>query len=436
MRVTLISPPFPFSGRVPLVPPILEYLGALTMRAMPEVEIDLVDANVNEPSIDDIDADLIGITAMTATVPWAYQFADKLRAQGKPVVLGGIHPTALPDEAREHADAVVIGEAESVWAEVLNDAKNGSLKSMYHGERLPLNGIPMPLKGFLDESAYRFRAFFTARGCRYRCSFCSVRKVFGDTIRYRPISEVSDEINTCAGSIYFNGDDNIWGGDTSRSIELFSELAKGDKKHWYGFGDLRAVQGADGERMLKAARASGLFSVWVGWETTDPDCLKTYQATAKQGRDREEAVKRIKGEGIDVVLFVVLGGREDDEESFRRTLDLAERMGVGVHPVLLTPLPGTELYQQYEPYLINGLGWEHYTGTRAVFEHPTLSPRKREELYYETSLEMLSMSRIFKHIFEISPKGFPYTHLLSLMKQLPVRRAMKKAHNEWLALQG
>lgn len=432
MKITFISPPFPFSGRVPLVPPILEYLGALTLKAAPQAEIELIDANVKEPRPEDIEADLVGISAMTATVTWAYAFSDSVRKLGKKVVLGGIHPTALPHEAKAHADSVVVGEAESVWNQMLKDTGNGSLQPFYYGERLPLDDLPPPLTGYL-KGPYKFRAVFTMRGCPYKCNFCSVRKFFGDTIRYRPVDQVVAEVERCTGRIYFNGDDNIWGGNIERSIELFGELAKGTRKWWYGFGDLKDPQSPQGDQLLKAARESGLFSVWVGWETSSAEGLKTYRASAKQGINREEAVKKIKDYGIDVVLFVMLGGRGDTASDFEKVLELAEKLGVGIHPVLLTPLPGTELYEEYEPYLLKQRGWEYYTGVNALFEHPAMNAWEREERFYKVSLELLSTSRILRHLGKIPFKGFPMTHLLSLMKQIPVKRAMKKAYKEWAA---
>ena len=113
-----------------MAPPILEYLGALTMKEMPHAELEVIDANIHEPKAEEIEADLVGISAMTATVPWAYGFGDSLRRLGKRVVLGGIHPTALPEEAKEHADSIVVGEAESVWGDVLKDVQKGS-QSLY-----------------------------------------------------------------------------------------------------------------------------------------------------------------------------------------------------------------------------------------------------------------------------------------------------------------
>ncbi len=266
-----------------MVPPILEYLGALTLKVMPDAELELIDANIHEPLSENIQADLVGISSITATITWSYNFSDELRKLGKKVVLGGIHPTALPEEAKHHADAVVVGEAESVWFDVLKDALNGILKPFYYGERLPLDDIPYPFAGFI-KGPYKFRAIFTARGCPYKCSFCSVRKFFGDSLRFRPIDKVIEEVEKCTGMIYFNGDDNIWGGDLNRSIELFTRLSRGTKKWWYGFGDLRAPQSPLGDKLLEAAKKSGLFSVWVGWETSSGEGLKMYHAAAKQGK--------------------------------------------------------------------------------------------------------------------------------------------------------
>jgi len=432
MRVCLVSPEFPFSGRVPVVPPILEYLGALTLREDPSVELRLVDANARPLDPAAIQADLVGISVWTATAPWAYRLADACRARGIQVVLGGIHASALPDEAALHADAVVVGEAESVWGQVLKDARAGRLAPRYLGERLPLAGLATPLDARLP-GHYVFRAFFTMRGCPYSCSFCSVQPFFGSTIRYRPVEEVAAEVALRAGRIWFNGDDNIWGADPDRAVALFDALARGKRRSWYGFGDLRSLQGPDGERMLRAARRSGLFSVWVGWESDSEGTLREYRAHGKQGADRAETIRRLQAHGIEVVLFAVLGGRGEDPASFRRVLELADRLKVGVHPVLLTPLPGTPLFEQYRPHLLPGLGWEAFTGVRAVFEHPDprLSPERREAAYHELCRELFRSSRIARRLTGIPLRGFPGVHGLSLMSQLPMRRALTKARQAW-----
>ncbi len=431
MRLAIVSPQFPFSGRVPLVPPILEYLAALTHRENANIDIQLFDANQRLINPDDLAVDTVAISVMTATAPWAYRFANDCRRVGKRVILGGIHPSALPDEAALYADAVVVGEAESVWGRVLVDAANGNLAKFYHGERQPLDNLPLPVDGKLKGN-YQFRAFFTMRGCPYRCTFCSVRKFFGDTIRYRPIASVVNEVEKCAGKLWFNGDDNIWGGDLKRSTDLFNALAQGSKKYWYGFGDLKSIQSIEGSKMLAAARRSGLFSVWVGWES-DEKHLGAFHAIGKQGGDRVAAVKQMQDAGIDVTLFVVLGGRQDSIDSFKRTLELSERLQVGIHPVLLTPLPGTELFDEYREHLLPGLGWESFTGVNAVFAHPEpeMTPLRREEEYHKLSNELFRFERIVSRIGKISSDGFPSSHIYSFMMQVPMKHALSKAYEEW-----
>lgn len=428
-------PPMPF-GKAPIAPLALEYLAALTKRAMPDAEIKLLDGNFASFSPEDIDADLVGISCKTATVTWGYRFADALRKRGIRVVLGGKHPTALPLEAKTHADSVVVGEAESVWGELLKDvgtsgtSGRSGLKPFYYGEPLPLDNIPVPLRGLAG--TYKIDVVFTSRGCPYRCTFCSSKKFYGETIRYRPIKNIVEEVETGMGGIYLNADENIWVGNAQRAIDLFTAL-KGSKKKWFGYGDLRTVQSPLGDKLLKSAKESGLVSLWVGWETFSDEGLKKYDAAEKMGKNREEAIKKVKDCGIDVTLSVMLGGRADTFADFERTVEEADRLGVHVHPALLVPYPGTELYREYEPFLFKEIGWESYDGAHAVFEHPLpgMSPAAREEEFYRVSLKLLSLGRLFGHLFNIPLTGFPTTHIASLMRQLPVRRGMKIAYQEW-----
>jgi radical SAM superfamily enzyme YgiQ (UPF0313 family) len=434
MKVALVSPEFPNSARVPMVPPILEYLGALTLREVPDTALSLHDANQRPVDPAALDADLVGVSVWTATAPWAYRFADACRAAGKKVVLGGIHASALPDEAGRHADAVVVGEAESVWGEALRDARAGRLRPRYVGERRPLGGLVTPLDARLP-GRYHFRAFFTMRGCPHACTFCSVSTFFGRSVRYRPVAEVAAEVEARAGRIWFNGDDNIWGADPERAVALFEALARGRRRSWYGFGDLRSVQGAQGERLLRAARRSGLASVWAGWESEAGESLAAFGAAGKQGRDRVEAVKRMQGHGLEVVLFAVLGAREEGLDAYQRTLELADRLRVGVHPVLLTPLPGTALWRAYEEHLLPGLGWEAFTGVRALFDHPdpAATPEARERAYHALVRELYRPRRILRRLGAIPRAGFPMVHLVSLMQQLPMRGALLRAGRAWEA---
>lgn len=432
MKIALVSPEFPNKGGFPLAPPILEYLAALTLRHRPDAEIDLVDANRRAVSPDGIDSDLVGISVMTPTADWSYRFADALRQRGIPVVLGGMHPTMLPEEAGLHADAVVLGEAESVWARVLEDAERHRLVPRYTGERLPLDQMPTPLRGLL-RGRYPFRAVFSARGCIHRCSFCCVRAFFGPAVRFRPVGDVVRDVEEGVHRIYYNGDDNIWGSNIDRTIELFRALAGGSKKWWFGMGDLVTVQNRRAEEMLKWAHRSGLRSVWVGYESEREANLRTYRAAAKQGNDRIEAMKRISGAGIEVVFFVILGSRENTYEDFERALELSDRLKITIHPVLLTPYPGTDLFEEYRPYLRPGLPWKDFDGVHALFDHddPAMSVVTREERLLRLNRELFTWGRIARRTMNIDRKGFPVAHLVAFMKQAAMRRGFRRAYDTY-----
>jgi radical SAM superfamily enzyme YgiQ (UPF0313 family) len=433
LKLCIIKPPLPF-GWTPVAPPILEYLAALTRRADPEIEIELYSASATPDVFETLQCDLAAISLLTPTAVAGYRIADGLRARGIRVVVGGMHASALPEEAKGHADAVVIGEAESVWPQVLADFRAGRLQPFYRGEQVPLDDLPTPLFGLLKHG-HDFRIINTARGCPYQCTFCTVNRVFGPRIRMRPIDDVVRDVDAVPGGMYINGDENIWWlGKQDRAIELFAAL-RGSRKKWMGFGSLAPVLSPDGARMLEAARKAGMTTVWVGWELISEGGLDAYEAGPKVGVDRERAVRTLKDHGIDVSLFFMLGSRADSLDDFQRAIELADRLQVSMHPSLLVPYPGSEIRRQYEPYLLKDLGWEHYTGATALFEHPdpAMTPEVREQKFYETSLELLRLGRVLGHMRHVPLRGFPYAHMLSLMNQLPVRKGMKVAFEQWKA---
>lgn len=433
MKLAIIFPPLPF-GWTPVAPPSLEYLAALTRRYDPDIEIELISLSADPDAIERLECDYAAISILTPTAVGGYRIAEKLRARGVKIIFGNMHASAMPEEAKSHGDAVVIGEAESVWRELLEDMKAGRLKPFYYGEPLPLDDLPTPLYGMLKgKKKHQFRIVNTSRGCPFSCKFCSVRTFYGPKIRFRPIEHVVRDVEAIPEKMYICGDENIWWpGKIDRAIELFIAL-KGSKKRWMGFGSLAPVLTPEGPRMLKAARESGLLSVWAGWESLSDEGLVAYSAKAKIGADRERAVRILKDHGIDVSLFYMLGARHDSIDEFERALEIADRLGVSMHPSLLVPYPGTRIREEYEPYLYKGLGWEYYNGAYALFEHPdpAMTPEVREEMFFKTSLELLSLGRVLRHMFRVPRQGFPHAHILSLMSQIPVWYGMKIAYEKW-----
>jgi len=432
MKITLISPPFGEGGQkskgLPIAPPVLEYLAGLTKQIDPDIEIELIDANLEDFKVDELECDAVGITILSPQAPWAYRTAKKIRKKGIKVIFGGMHPSVLPDEAIEYADAVVLGECEIVFKKLLNDLKSGTVDKFYKSERPSLENLPRPVTGLL-KSKYRLGSFFTARGCLHKCAFCSVHKFFGGIIRYRPINEVVNEVAASKWKMFWNIDDNGWGHDINRAIELYKEMSKNIKrKYWFASSDIATVQNPKGEELLKWARKAGLTSVLVGWESCNENTLIEYNAKTKQGANRIDAIKKIRDAGIDVMLFVTVGGRHDHLDDYKKIVEFCDKYSISAHPTMITPFPGTDLYDKYSEYLFNNLQWDMFDGNHALFKHddPEMTVENREQALLWLRAELFKFPKILKRISKISSKGFPAAHITSFMIQYPQGRAFNE----------
>jgi radical SAM superfamily enzyme YgiQ (UPF0313 family) len=441
MKLTLISPPFGEKGQkskgLPIAPPVLEYLAGLTMQLRPDVEVSLIDANKEIFSLEELDADLIGFTVLTPQAPWVYRTADRLRSLGKQVVLGGIHVSALPDEASRHADAIVLGEAEEIWGGLIDDAARRQLKPVYQGGFPELKGLPRPVTN-LWKTNYVYGYFQTSRGCPHRCTFCSVHEFFGGTVRVRPIDEVVAEIANSKRRLFWGIDDNVWGVNMNYTIDLYREMGNTLRgKSWFGSGDLVSVDHPRSKELLTNARRAGLTAVLVGWESNNLQSLEEYKAATKQGRQRRDAIRKIRDHGIEVMLFMMIGGRQDRREDYEGILKLCDELKVSAHPVMTTPFPGTQLYELYRPYLISGMDWDMFDGNHAVFTHddPEMSIDFREDAIVKLRAELFTIPRILSRIPQISWRGFPMSHITSWMIQFPQGRAFKQFAREREELQ-
>lgn len=362
--------------------------------------------------------------------------ADRLRQMGRQVLLGGIHVTALPDEAGRHADAIVLGEAEKIWGALLDDAEKRRLKPVYQGGFPELKGLPRPITN-LWKTNYVYGYFQTSRGCPHRCTFCSVHEFFGGRVRTRPIDEVVAEIAQSKRRLFWGIDDNVWGVNMDYTIELYLEMGKSLRgKSWFGSGDLVSVDHPRAGELLTNARKAGLTAVLVGWESNNIGSLEEYKAVTKQGRQRRDAIKKIRDHGIEVMLFMMIGGRQDRREDYEGILKLCDELKVSAHPVMTTPFPGTQLYELYKPYLVPGLDWDSFDGNHAVFTHddPLMSIDYREEAIVKLRAELFTIPRILGRIPQISWRGFPMSHITSWMIQYPQGRAFTQFAREREAL--
>jgi radical SAM superfamily enzyme YgiQ (UPF0313 family) len=343
----------------------------------PDVEVSITDENVEEIDYDE-PVDLVGLTAMTMHAPDAYRIAAAFRARGVPVVIGGMHASLLPEEAKDHADSVVVGEAEGVWPRLVEDARNGRLMPFYRAQGYSdLAGLPPPRLDLLKAGAYeRVGSVQTARGCPFQCDYCSVSKFFGRTYRTRPVEDVIRDVEALGERFLAFVDDNIVG-DPRYAKDLFRRLAPLGVK-WGGQASITIAQDPE---LLRLAADSGCYSLFIGIESLDPANLRDVHKRINRVEDYERAIRSLRDHGIVVVGSFILGLDHDDEGVFERTLRFCERNEI-VLPIffILTPLPGTPLYERMEREgRIVSRDWGRYDGMHVLFQPRLMSPETLQE---------------------------------------------------------
>jgi radical SAM superfamily enzyme YgiQ (UPF0313 family) len=313
-----------------------------------EWEVTIIDENLGVPDYEHLPRpDLVGITAFTSQADRAYGLARHFRDAGVPVVLGGIHATMCRDEAQAHVDVVVTGEAEGVWGQVLQDARDGCLQPLYEGDLADLTGAP-PARHDLLPDRYVFGSIQTTRGCPLSCSFCSVTSFNGSRFRQRPIREVMREYEQISEHRVLIVDDNLIGTrprHIERAKRLFRAMIEsGVKKTWIAQATINV---ADDDELLSLAAAAGCKGLFIGFESPRPEDLKGVCGKSKLGSPRELslAVRRIQRHGILVAGSFIIGLEGDQPGIGARIADAAEQYGIDLVNVLfLTPLPGTRLW--------------------------------------------------------------------------------------------
>jgi radical SAM superfamily enzyme YgiQ (UPF0313 family) len=341
VKIELIVPAVEENARIPnLAFPILAGLSPT------DVEISFTDDLLTPVDLkkDLKQVDLVGITVLSKTALRAYEIADAYRKKGIPVVLGGIHPTALPEEAKEHADSVAIGEAEEVWPHLLEDVRMGNLKPFYRQEGYTeLSKIPIPRREILPKRGYLpLDVVQVTRGCPFRCEFCTVQKFFGETYRVRPISDVVEEVRRLPHRWMMFNDDNIIG-NPSYSKELLKALIP-LKKKWFGQVSLSGLKKVENIEWLAK---SGCNSLFIGFESLSKKNLMRSQKFQNDPSEYREIIESLHRFGIAICGSFVFGFDEDDPSVFEETVSFSIQTKLfSAIFMILTPYPETAFYHR------------------------------------------------------------------------------------------
>jgi radical SAM superfamily enzyme YgiQ (UPF0313 family) len=333
------------------------------------------------------EADLVGITAMTATAFRAYEIASIYRKQGIPVVMGGIHATYMPDEALRYVDSVVMGEAEGSWPGVIADTLAGKLQTRYQAPLADMRMVPAA-RHDLFHPGYLFGSVQTSRGCPMDCDFCSVPAFNGNLYRLRETESILEEIDRIRNPMLYFVDDNIIGYNSKseeHAIRLFEGMVRrGLKKEWFAQASLNI---AENPELLKLAARSGCRMLLIGMEAENPEALA---ATNKRVNLRmgtssyKQAFRTIHRAGINVLGAFIFGIETDTVQSVRKRCMYILNSPVDVTQAsVMTPLPGTRLYDRIksEGRIICQdfpSDWQRFHFTGVVFRPALMTPEELE----------------------------------------------------------
>lgn len=428
MRVKMILPalteaksPFWRPIKYSLFPPL--GLATLASFLSEDDQISLQDEHVEPLDLDD-EPDLVVIQVYITNAYRAFQIADHYRAKGAYVCLGGLHVSALPEEAAQHADTVFIGPGEHAWENFLRDYRAGEACTRYHSNQRSLIGLPPVRRDLIKRHLYLVpNSIVVSRGCPYTCDFCYKEAFFAGGISFytQTIDQALAEIELLPGRHLFFLDDHLFG-DARFAASLFDGM-RGMGRIWQAAGTVGSVLKPG---LLEKAADSGLRSLFVGFETLDPDNLRTERKYHNLGRDYKLAVQRLHDLGVMVNASFVFGMDHDDVSVFDRTVSWAIEQGIETATFhILTPYPGTGLHRRLAAQgKILSNHWDFYDTRHVVFEPARMTPAELEQGYRKAYRDFYSWNSIFQAAWSKS-------EILGKLRHLAYAGGWKKLEPFW-----
>jgi radical SAM superfamily enzyme YgiQ (UPF0313 family) len=413
MKILLIHPKrrdkHNYAGKIKAyIPPLtLPVLAGLTPK---RIDVELCDENVDTVNFD-TDADLIGITGISNQINRGYEIGDAFRKRGKRVVMGGIHVSAMPDEAKDHADSILIGEAEDLWEAIIEDFRNDRLKNEYTADAYTnFKKLVIPRHDLLKLDRYRSSSgtnmprlpIQASRGCPFNCKFCSVTKFWGPKIRTKPLENVEKELlqirSLGTNRILFTDDNFI--ADISYTKNLLDLL----KKHDFSWICQVSTNIYRHEDLIVEMSKAGCSAVYMGIETFSEENLEDINKKFNKMADYETLFALLDKNNIRVTASMIIGLDGDTRETLDNMLQRLIHLRVSYAQFfLLQLLPGTQIREQFlrENRIIDH-NWDHQNGTLVTFQPKSFQVEELQDYYWELYQKFYSYKSIFRRLITLS----------------------------------
>jgi radical SAM superfamily enzyme YgiQ (UPF0313 family) len=398
MKIKMILPalteatsPFFRPVKYSLFPPL--GLATLAAHCGPNDDVEICDEHVERLNLDD-EPDLVVLQTYITSARRSYEIADRYRARGIRVAIGGLHPTSLPDEASQHADHVFCGPGDDIWPAFLADLRRGNPAPRYSSRQRTLEGAPPIRRDLIRRERYLVpNSIVVTRGCPHSCDFCYRDAFFagGRGFYTQPVDDALSEIDRLPGRHLYFLDDHLLG--HKRFARALFDGLTGAGRVWQAAGTVKSVLEGD---LIERAAAAGLRSLFVGFETASNDNLAMHGKGHNIGQDYERAIARLHDLGVMVNASFVFGMDADDKDVFDRTVDWAVSHGIETSTFhILTPYPGTGLYSRMakQGRLLHQ-DWDLFDTRHVVFQPVGMTSDELVEGYWRAYKEFYSWRSI------------------------------------------
>jgi radical SAM superfamily enzyme YgiQ (UPF0313 family) len=374
-------------------------------------EVELVDEHVQKLSMDD-EPDLVVMTVYITSAKRAYAIADAYRARGVHVCLGGLHPTSLPEEAAQHADTVFLGPGEATWPAFLEDFRAGRPAPRYESPARTLEGLPPMRRDLIDRRRYLCpNSLVVSRGCPHHCDFCYKDAFYegGRSFYTLAVDRALAEVEGLPGRHLYFLDDHLLG--NRRFAEAFFDGLRGMGRVFQGASTVGAILQGD---LIERAAEAGMRSVFIGFETLEPENLRLHAKRQNLARSYDAAIRRCHELGVMVNGSFVFGLDADGPDVFERTVDWAVSRSIETATFhIMTPYPGTALHTRMAAEgRIHTEDWDLYDTRHVVYDPRGMSAAQLEDGYWRAYRDFYSWPAIFRGMRGHDRPSDSFRHLL------------------------